>query len=101
MRLRLLRRWAAYLFSIPHLHMLSMIGSRERPFSEKLYSTFGGICGYSLRMTRPSAAISFNSALRVLYVIVPIFRCQFIETDGVVLSKPAGDHQTPFPADHG
>ena len=33
----------------PHSHIWSRIGMRDFPRSVKLYSTFGGICGYSSR----------------------------------------------------
>ena len=36
---------------------------RDFPFSERLYSTFGGICGYSLRWIRPSASSSLSVLL--------------------------------------
>lgn len=35
----------------PHSHILSKIGIRDFPCSVRLYSTFGGICGYSFRFT--------------------------------------------------
>lgn len=38
-----------YLFSSPQVHILSKIGIRDFPRSVKLYSTFGGIWGYSSR----------------------------------------------------
>gem|GEM_PF-1171454 len=40
------------------------------PFSERLYSTLGGIWGYLVRMMRPSASISFSWVLRVRKVMV-------------------------------
>lgn len=31
------------LYSLPHAHIASIIGYKERPLSERLYSTLGGI----------------------------------------------------------
>lgn len=36
-------------FCSPHSHIPSKIGIRDLPRSVRLYSTLGGICGYSLR----------------------------------------------------
>lgn len=35
------------LFLSPHSHMPSNMGMSDFPRSVRLYSTFGGICGYS------------------------------------------------------
>lgn len=35
------------LFLSPHSHILSRIGIKDLPRSVRLYSTLGGICGYS------------------------------------------------------
>ena len=54
------------MYCLPHWHMASIMGYKDRPLSDRLYSTLGGIWGYSVRITRPSASISFNWLLSVL-----------------------------------
>lgn len=53
-------------FRSPHSHIPSRMGIRDFPLSVRLYSTFGGICGYSSRWTSWSASSSFKVVLRVL-----------------------------------
>ena len=50
----------------PQSHISPRMGMRDFPYSERLYSTFGGICGYSFRWIRPSASSSLSVLLRVL-----------------------------------
>lgn len=59
----------------PQLHIMSITGISERPRSDRLYSTLGGICGYSFLTTRRSFSSSFSVELSVLYEIVPMQRC--------------------------
>ncbi len=49
-------------FLSPHSHIPSKIGIRDLPRSVRLYSTFGGIWGYSSRWTSWSASSSFSVA---------------------------------------
>lgn len=44
------------LFSSPQSHIVSSIGIRDFPRSVRLYSTLGGICGYSSLWTNLSAS---------------------------------------------
>lgn len=46
--------------SLPHWHIRSITGIKDLPLSERLYSTLGGICGYSFLMTSLSFSSSFN-----------------------------------------
>ena len=61
------------LFLSPHSHIPSKIGIKDFPRSVKLYSTFGGICGYSFLCTNWSASNSFKVVLKVLYEISLIY----------------------------
>lgn len=61
------------LFLSPHSHMLSKMGIKDFPRSVRLYSTFGGICGYSFRWTNWSVSRSFRVELKVLKEIPPIY----------------------------
>lgn len=54
------------LFLSPHSHIPSNIGIKDFPRSVRLYSTFGGICGYSSLWTSWSASNSFKVELKVL-----------------------------------
>lgn len=53
------------LFS-PQTQSWSKTAIRDFPRSLRLYSTFGGICGYSVLMIRLSRSSSFRFVLRVL-----------------------------------
>ncbi len=53
--------------------MASNMGMSDFPRSVRLYSTFGGICGYSFLFTNWSASNSFNVELSVLKEISPIY----------------------------
>ncbi len=53
-------------FLVPHSHMASRTGMIDLPRSDKLYSTLGGTCGYSLRTISSSASSSLSVRLRVL-----------------------------------
>lgn len=46
--------------SCPQAHNASRIGISDIPSSVREYSTFGGICGYSLRKMTPSASNYFS-----------------------------------------
>ena len=54
------------LFSSPHKHNWSSTFINDFPRSLKLYSTFGGIWGYSVLMIKLSASSSLRFVLRVL-----------------------------------
>jgi len=57
---------------------MSITGISERPRSDRLYSTLGGICGYSFLTTRRSFSSSFFSVeLSVLYEMVPMQHADF------------------------
>lgn len=56
----------------PHSHISSRMGIRDCPRWVRLYSTLGGIWGYSSRWTSWSASSSFRAALRLLYEMVPM-----------------------------
>ena len=54
------------LFFSPQMHSWSRTAIRDFPRSLRLYSTFGGICGYSLLIISRSDSNSFRFVLRVL-----------------------------------
>ena len=54
------------LFSSPQTHSWSKTAISDLPLSLRLYSTFGGIWGYSFRRISRSASSSFKLLLRVL-----------------------------------
>lgn len=55
--------------------MPSSMGISDFPRSDKLYSTLGGICGYSLRKISPSASSSFSEHENVLKEMPFIYLC--------------------------
>ena len=57
----------------PHSHIMSRMGISDLPRSVRLYSTLGGICGYSSRCTSWSPSSSFSVTLSVLYEISPMY----------------------------
>ncbi|EDK88359.1 hypothetical protein FNP_0552 [Fusobacterium polymorphum ATCC 10953] len=48
------------------------MGIKVSPFFERLYSTLGGICGYSFLIIILSSSSSFNVLVKVLKEIFPI-----------------------------
>lgn len=92
-------------FFSPHSHIASKIGIKDFPRSVKLYSTFGGICGYSSRWTSPSASNSFSVTLKVLYEIVPFIRdsadvfFQFVESNYLKFHQGIQDKHFIFSLD--
>ena len=63
----LLDFFISYHFYVSHTHNLSKISISDFPLSDKLYSTLGGICGYSFRIIKPSFPI-LSKILQVFYV---------------------------------
>ena len=61
------------LFSSPQTHNWSRTAIRDLPRSLRLYSTFGGICGYSFLMISRSASSSLRLVLKVLSEIFLIY----------------------------
>lgn len=51
------------------------------PLSDKLYSTLGGICGYSFLIIKPSFSNSFKDIVSVLCEIVFIYRFNHTEQE--------------------
>ena len=60
------RRTSHRRFFSPQSHIWSRIGIRDLPRGVRLYSTLGGIWGYSSRWISRSASSSFKVELRVL-----------------------------------
>lgn len=57
-----------YLFLLlaPQIHISSNRGFNDNPFSVNLYSTFGGIWGYSILSIKLSDSSSFKTKLSIL-----------------------------------
>ena len=74
------------LCSSPHVHKAVSIGIRDLPFSVRLYFTFEGTWGYSLRFTNPSSSNAFSESVNVLKV-TPKISFHFVISDDFTFGK--------------
>lgn len=74
---------------------------REAPRSVSEYSTFGGICGYSVRAIRPSRSSSFRFTDSVLVRDAPQVAAHLVETHGLVFHQAIEDYHLVLPLDEG
>src|ERR1700756_4979780 len=75
-----------------HFRMASSAGHRDYPHVVRLYSTFGGTCGYEVRSTMPSASMAFSCCPSIFCVMAGMARSR--SENRIIFSPNRGTKNT-------